>query len=195
MADPVPPVEPQPKDPGPARGPDPRPAGGGNLAALAATVTAIVAIVIALWDNVQTREHNRLSVLPYIDITRFQHDSAGVSRGDIVYSNEGVGPAILRGVEIRLSNSAGADTTVTSWSEIVPLMRQRGVLVTGYVDVDSGAALGVQRGGNLLSVRADGEQGGRMVQDLFDDIAVRLRYASVYGEASTARIGRWAEED
>lgn len=188
------PSEPQPPEPGPARDPAPRPAAGGNLAAIAATVTAVVAIVIALWDNVQTREHNRLSVLPYVDITRFQQDSSGVARGDLVYSNEGVGPAMMRGAEIRLKLAEDRDTTVTRWSDLVPLMRERGVLVTGYVDVDSGAAVGVQRGGNLLSVRASGEGGGQVVQDLFDDLAVRLRYASVYGVPAEAVLGEWPGE-
>jgi len=163
----------------------------GTVAAAAATLTAIVAVVIAIWDNVQTRRHNRLSVLPYVVIERVQQDSFGVGRGLITASNEGVGPAILGSLEIRLSLPGGRDTTLNSWAEAAPLIQQEGVQVRGYAEIDSGQALGVQRSDVLLRVQSEPPNAVARIQALFDRLHVRLRYSSVYGDASEAVLGRW----
>ena len=158
------------------------------IAAGAATFTAIVAVVIALWDNVQTRKHNRLTVQPYIVIQRVQHDSSGIGRGEIMLSNEGVGPAILRGLEIRLQLEDGRDTVMTSWGTAAPLIQRRGLLIRGWMEIDSGSALGVQRNGLLLRVQSEGDSASTRIQNLFDALQVRLRYGSVYGDPAEASL-------
>jgi hypothetical protein len=168
----------------------------GAIAAAAATVTAIMAIVIAIWDNVQSREHNRLSVMPYVVIERIQHDSSGVARGEITVSNEGVGPAILRGLQIRvpLGGANGTrDTTATRWGSVASIIQRRGLQIQGWADVDSGSALGIQRGGVLLRVEAEGEGAASRIQEFFDHLRLRLRYASVYGDPAEAELGEWEQ--
>lgn len=162
-----------------------------TITASAATLTAVVAVVIALWDNVQTRRHNRLSVLPYVVLQRVQHGSPGVARGEVTISNEGVGPAILRSLEIRLPAGSGRDTVVTAWGPAAPLIRRQGLEIRGWMDVDSGIALGVQRTSTLLRVEAEGDSGAIRVQALLDSVGVRLRYASIYGDRSEATLGDW----
>jgi len=164
------------------------------VAAAAATATAVIAVTIALWDNVQTRRHNRLSVLPYVVIQRTQQDSSGVVRGEISMSNEGVGPAILRSLEIRLPAASGGDTSFTTWGDAAALVRESGVQIRGWMDVDSGSALGVQRDGMLLRVVADGGDANRRIQALLDGLGLRLRYASVYGDPGESLLGSWPQE-
>ena len=183
-------------DPRESRGPEPEGRRGtsslaSTIAAAAATITAVVAVVIAVWDNVQTRQHNRLSVLPYVVLQREQRDSAGVNRGALTFSNEGVGPAILQGLEIRLPAESGRDTVVTTWGAAAPLIQRQGVQILGWMDVIAGSALGVQRNGMLLRVEAEGDSANPRMQAFLDRIRLRLRYASIYGEEKTATLGEW----
>lgn len=190
------------QNPGPAGAPPvspgPEPAGprgagtlGSTIAASAATITALVAVAIAVWDNVQTREHNRLSVMPYVVLQRSQRDSAGVNRGELTMSNEGVGPAILKGLEIRVPTERGRDTVLTTWGSAAPLIRRQGLDVLGWADVVSESALGVQRGSVLLRLEAEGDSANPRMQAFLDHLRLRLRYASIYGEEKTATLGDW----
>jgi hypothetical protein len=162
-----------------------------TITASAATVTAVVAVLIALWDNVQTRSHNRLSVMPYVVLERTQHDSAGVARGTIEMSNEGVGPAILQRMEIRLADPTGRDTALETWSGAVPILGRYGLRVRGWMEIDSGSALGVQRSAALLRVEAEGDSGRARLQTFLDRARIRLHYNSIYGERQTATFGEW----
>ena len=164
---------------------------GSTIAAAAATFTAVVAVVIAVWDNVQTREHNRLSVLPYVVLQREQRDSGSVHRGQLTMSNEGVGPAILQVLEIRLPTESGRDTVFTTWGSAAPLIRRQGLQILGWMDIVRGSALGVQREGVLLRVEAQGDSANPRVQAFLDRLRLRLRYTSIYGEEKTATLGDW----
>lgn len=164
---------------------------GSTITASAATLTALVAVAIAVWDNVQTRKHNRLSVLPYVVIQRVQRDSAGINRGELTMSNEGVGPAILQELEIRLPLEGGRDTVLTAWGSAAPLIQRQGLQILGWQDIVGGSALGVQRGGVLLRLQAEGDSANPRMQALLDRLRLRLRYASIYGEEKTATLGDW----
>lgn len=165
----------------------------GTVAAAAATVTAIAAVAIAYWDNVQTRRHNRLTVLPYVVIERIQQDSSGYNRGSVTVSNEGVGPAILHGLEIGMRTAAGRDTAVRYWGEAARIIADHGLEIRGWMDVDSGRALGVQRSVALLHFEAAGDSANPRVQRFLDGLRIRLRYSSVYGEQKEATLGEWPE--
>ncbi|HEX5726542.1 MAG TPA: hypothetical protein VFX98_13795 [Longimicrobiaceae bacterium] len=186
---------PEPVDEQPLAPRESRPRGGGNLGstvtAAAATFTAVVALAIALWDNVQTRKHNRLSVLPYVVLQRSHYDSSGLIRGELAMSNEGVGPAILQGLEIGLPTEAGRDTVFTTWGDASPLIRRYGAEIRGWAEVDSGVALGVQRNSMLLRLQAEGDSGAIRINRLLDALRLRLRYASIYGQHAEATIGDW----
>ncbi|HEU0014577.1 MAG TPA: hypothetical protein VFQ45_12880 [Longimicrobium sp.] len=164
---------------------------GSTIAASAATFTAVVAVVIAVWDNVQTREHNRLSVLPYVVIQRTQQQEGEGGTATITMSNEGVGPAILQSVEIRVPTATGRDTVVSEWGAAAPYIQRMGLGIRGWMDVDSGIALGVQRSGVLLRAAAEGDSAMIRVQQLLDGLALRLRYASIYGQRHEATLGDW----
>ena len=166
----------------------------GSLAAVAATFTALVAVVVAIWDNVETRKHNRLSVLPYIVLDHVRNDSGLVTRGTVQMSNAGVGPALLHGLEITFRTEAGTDTIAAVWGAVAPLISIQGVQIRGWAEVDSGTALGVQQMQTLLRIQARGEDAGERVQRVLDGLRLRLRYASVYGDVAETTLGSFDTE-
>src|SRR5687767_3333578 len=106
-----------------------RSATASTIAAASATVAAMAAVVIAMWDNVQSRQHNRLSVLPYVDITLTRTDYAD---GALTIENQGTGPAIIQGMTIRVATPHGRDTAFAEWGPAAPLLRASGASLNGW---------------------------------------------------------------
>lgn len=165
-----------------------RAATASTVAAVAATVAALAAVVIAFWDNVQSRQHNRLSVLPYVDVTL---DRRGYGDGTLLVENEGTGPAIIQGMTIRMKTPAGRDTTFATWAPAARLLQQGGVRLMGWADLDSTSAVGVQKQMTMLRFQApDSAVGGvDLFQRFVESFRVEVRYASVYGER---RVAEWS---
>jgi hypothetical protein len=63
-----------------------------------ATVTAIAAIVLGVWDSAQNRKHNKLSVSPYVVCDYSVAATPTETTFVVTLSNEGIGPAIFRSV-------------------------------------------------------------------------------------------------
>ena len=72
----------------------------GTLLSLAAVVISIAAASISFWQLDLMREHNRLSVRPYLMIT--PHLTA--QKSGLYLSNEGIGPGIITAFSIRVGD-------------------------------------------------------------------------------------------
>lgn len=72
-----------------------------SYTAVATGVVALAALVVAVWQGFLTRKHNRLSVKPLL---RFDCYAA---RGpiEIVLTNKGTGPAILKSLTIQVGST------------------------------------------------------------------------------------------
>jgi hypothetical protein len=64
----------------------------------ATTVIALAALVISFWTGYETRRHNRLSVKPILGI---KGKTAPGPEYGLILSNDGAGPALVTGWEIR----------------------------------------------------------------------------------------------
>jgi hypothetical protein len=163
---------------------DRRSATASTIAAVSATVAAVAAVVIAMWDNVQSRQHNRLSVLPYVDIVLTRNDYAD---GELTIENQGTGPAIIQGMTIRVARPGGRDTAFSEWGPAAPLLRASGAQLNGWSDLDSTAAIGVQQQKPLLRFQVSDTTGGvDHFSRFIATFSVEVRYASVYGQRRTA---------
>ena len=60
---------------------------------------AFVALFVAIWQGVETRKHNHLSVIPHLDITIVSKEPES-GKGGVRIINDGVGPAIIRSVKM-----------------------------------------------------------------------------------------------
>ena|SRR5687767_15044830 len=150
-----------------------------TVAAVAATITAVVAVLIAFLDNHQMRQHNRLSVLPHVRVYLYRD---GLTNGEVRLSNEGIGPAIVRGVTIRWTRPGGPDTVFHSWREAAESLRAGGVRLNGWSDLDSASAIGVQREMRLLGFETDSVgPGGDPFPAFVERLRVQVRYTSIYG--------------
>jgi hypothetical protein len=140
-----------------------------TITAIAATITAVAALVVTVWDNVQTREYNRLSVVPKLTLVV---QRTGAENAVINLRNDGVGPAIMRKIEIRLVSPEGVKTSYASFANAHAALEDHGVQVTGYWDFDGG----------LESASSD------PVQSLINGLSARISYESIYGDPQEALL-------
>jgi hypothetical protein len=70
--------------------------------ALSSAVVAICALGVSIWQGYVARLHCRLSVTPHIDVV---FDVSGPHGNDITLKNGGLGPAIVRSVEVTLGGT------------------------------------------------------------------------------------------
>lgn len=167
-----------------------------TLAAVAATVTAVAALVVAVWDNVQSRDYNRISVRPYLVVEAQRETDSTRDRGEYVVSNQGVGPAVIRDVRLGFEGAGEGAETAEDWAELADEIRALGYNITGWTDLAAGRPVGVDHTIPLFSfyierAGGDAEGGGaplglgRDVQDLIDALRIEIDYASIYGDEFT----------
>jgi hypothetical protein len=161
-----------------------------TVTAIAATVTAVAAVAVAVWDNVQSRAYNRLSIRPLLVLDAQRSTTDSTDTGEFTISNQGVGPAVVRDVRIRYAPiDGGADTLgFENWAELAARLRPLGYVVTGWTDLAADRPIGTDHSISLFRFQvarpADSEQEADMhdVQKVFDAIVLDVAYESVYGE-------------
>lgn len=84
-----------------------------TILSLAGVFTGAVALYAALNESRAVRDQTAASVWPYIQIIVNDTDDGSNARFALSFENVGVGPALMRGVELRL-----AGEPVRSWDEV-----------------------------------------------------------------------------
>lgn len=74
-----------------------------RVLSIAATVTAVIALCVAVWDGSETRRHNRLSVAPRVDFFTMQSLSMERPENYLSLHNRGLGPAVLKSLVITVN--------------------------------------------------------------------------------------------
>lgn len=151
-----------------------------DITAIAATVAALAAVGVSIWDNVQQRRFYRVSVMPQLD---YAPRKVGAVEGEVRLTNKGTGPAEIRAVRIGFCGNE-QPRSFASWNEARSAIRELGLIVTGYHDLRQDELVGT--GASIAWLRVESRDSiatGDPVQALIDALAFRIEYASIYGEA------------
>jgi len=148
-----------------------------KIMAISATVTAVIALVVAVLQVRSEREFQKLSVEPYLEI-----GSTGNADSDF-YSfllfNNGLGPAVIGSTEIRINGS-----NASNWAEAVPMVLGPGVeLDFTYSDVDPNRRIRAEQIIELFKI-APYDETARQLQHrmVSGNIEYRVCYCSIYGD-------------
>lgn len=187
-----------------------------TVTAAAAVVTAVVALGVGVWDNIQTREHNRLSVVPYlvftVELQGVDGDEPGdaeapaggdedaegpVRRGRLTLRNEGVGPAVIDSIRVEVDRTGGGTASFSSLNDAEPALAtlDEGVRIDATTHVSPGVVLAAGRELPLMSFHLEGGAGeAAQALDFLERFRMVVRYRSVYGEARTDTLDTFRRE-
>lgn len=131
-------------------------------------IIAISAVVVSVWQVRLAQTHNMLSVRPYMDFFSGWNTE---TEWEVTLSNEGVGPAILKGMEFTYQGK-----TYQNWDGVLDAanLDQYRINSTTFTK-DSPFAVGK----TMLFLKLD-----RTEKDLRNrlGIDIKIKYESIYGE-------------
>jgi hypothetical protein len=153
-----------------------------SVTAVCSVVIASCALFVTVWQINETREHNRLSVLPSLNIYHTGETDGG-DRGWVV-ENTGLGPAII-GNSVILVDGKPVEGGIswTAWREVAKRLSisKEHVTLSGldYKEV-------VQHGSEfpLIAIKnhIDKQKAGYALYALYEKVRVEICYCSFYGE-------------
>ncbi|MBL4666387.1 MAG: hypothetical protein JKY04_03335 [Sneathiella sp.] len=145
-----------------------------------AIIISMVAITVSIWQGVETRDHNKLSLAPYLQATP---TLGGDKRDGIYLSNDGTGTAFIKNATISVKNHK-YDLTSNNWYKIYDdLNLTKGCFSESWLPIDS--TLKAAEEISLISItRADKPECYLQVLKLVTAEGLRLsiEYTSVYKE-------------
>ena len=154
--------------------------------AIAATVIALIALGVSLWQGHLSKQHNRLSVTPHLRIDWYIEDGAPLR---ICLRNAGIGPATLREIAIRADG--------TTFTNAEPLCVENAMAALGIDALnervytpDPGEFMAVNEEYRLIEFvhpPPDPALADRAIAALRR--AITVRYTSVYGEEQAPVVG------
>jgi hypothetical protein len=154
-----------------------------TVIATSAVVIALISLVVAVWEGVQTRRHNKLSLLPCMRIDRLLLSSPG-SPPMICLLSTGVGPAIIRKFSVTVD---GKDVVGDDPRPAVNALKQLGIdhACAAYTP-EPGDTFAPGEVKNLIEVLDfPGDFGLRCeLRRTLKRLEFNIEFASVYGEVT-----------
>ena len=150
---------------------------------IVATVIALLSVVIAVWEGVETRRHHRLSVKPILlfsktfNITQNSEGVANKTTMTLELVNRGLGPAIIKTVSL---TSPDGSKSFLNWKKALDFANYEGVVASSS-DLSEGSVLDSGEKIILLSVDWLPHDG--------NDVQFVIHYESIYEEQFEAEAG------
>lgn len=181
-----------------------------TITAAAAVIAALVALAVGVWDNIQTRQHNRLSVMPRLVFTvEVDRTDAVVTEGEdtipgwdtvrVALRNEGVGPAIVDSLLVRVAGPVGDTSVYRSLQTAQPELERlhEGVRGLGTTHVSPGVVLAADREIPIMSFRtpAEGGDASGTFREFLDRFRVLVHYRSIYGDPRSDTLDTFRPEE
>jgi hypothetical protein len=145
-----------------------------RVTSLCAIVAAIAAVMVAAYEARINREYQRISVWP-----RLQQSNSFVPSEPYLrtVSNVGVGPALLRSVQVSVDG-----VLCRTWAEVIQAMIGRPVSGHIYSSLNAGAVLLPDKPVNALQL-APGEDARKFWKEAQGKrLSIRICYSSLYDE-------------
>ena len=152
--------------------------------AVAAVVIALLAFAVSVHQGIETRRHNRLSVLPAFDFSREEHKESELV--GVFFENRGIGPGIIFEFNALVD---GTSFPIQSAEEWVVVLEKPDINESWIIWRSFGIGLMVKPGERLFLLAAenkklDANDRPRLLRAL-DRLQFQVEYKSMYGEQFT----------
>ncbi|GAB3329446.1 hypothetical protein GCM10027299_32810 [Larkinella ripae] len=148
-----------------------------TILALAATVTSVCALIVAVYQTKLSREQQLNSVWPYLITYRYMDES---QRSNLMVANYGIGPAIIDSVRVVYENKAySLPTQVIS---TLSKKLDRGEFGIGWSHTELRRGLVIPQGQVLTWVMVNDSSDNVLFSKELPKIKSYIYYHSIYGE-------------
>ncbi len=146
------------------------------IISISAIIIAIASIFISVWQGLETRKHNRLSVRPNLEI-HFTASNEGFGYSLI---NTGLGPAMITKRNIIIEGIKGQDLRINEIPELLDIND----LTFSYGPTDQGASIlaGEKRDLILFKLNSEETRFRNLLNEVPEKLIFRIEYRSMYGE-------------
>lgn len=156
-----------------------------RITSFAAIIVAVAAIAVSLWQGIDNRRHNRLSVKPKLQIV-FRADPQGDA--EIILRNDGLGPASIRNFEVKLDNKLLDKVSLSAIFELVRIMELDSVPFT-FDPIVNTTTIRAGDQANILVFKYDESIDMpsivRILREHVNRLDLYIEYESMYGEKFT----------
>ena len=160
-----------------------------NSISISVAIIAIAALSVAVWEGLENRRHNRLSVYPRLEIYQKSYVDDPRKGVGIWLRNAGIGPAIVSSFTVFVDGKEMAqDHQLGGWqaAEVIGLAHPS----THFLHIVKGGALPIGYDKPLFwYAKDDSARATDFVRKILR-IEVAIEYTSMYGEKFVARLER-----
>ncbi len=158
-----------------------------KIIAVSAIVVAIASMVISVWQGIENRHHNRLTVTPKLGISFSMTDK----KVGIVITNNGLGPAIMTKRTLKYKGKEIDDYQQEDIINVVKYLKMSGNLNFAILNNDEILSAGTEY--PLLMLGIEGMPTLEMMEEIDSLVGFRLEYKSMYGEEFVVESGNYNE--
>lgn len=153
-----------------------------NYSEIATISIAIFALIVSVWEGIETRQFYRLSVKPHLDIVR---SYSGIGEKGLSIENNGLGPAIIKKINIKNSSTIFDLTNVKDINNLLKSLNLDSAKITALRD---GYLLKKETKEDIITIKTDDyrrKQDTLILKRFWNFIRnceVFLCYESIYGD-------------
>lgn len=151
-----------------------------TVISVSAIIIALVSIIVAIWQGVETRKHNRLSVQPRLDLAYSLDYDNGLAKFTI--KNNGLGPAIFDNASASIN---GDNYNLNDPSIFFAFLKRLGIdsIPVTFDNIEFGSTLMPNELLNIFMVEIKSLDEQEIdARKLLNNVKIKIRYKSLYDE-------------
>ncbi|MBN1969777.1 MAG: hypothetical protein JXR48_13480 [Candidatus Delongbacteria bacterium] len=160
-----------------------------RIISYSAIVIALASIIISIWQGIETRNHNRLSVTPRLNIT--YHAKSNEIKFKV--KNNGLGPALIRDCTISFDGKKYKSYGPNELYKFLEYLEIEGILNFSIIGESSLIPAGEEE--NLLIFYSDSLSEEMLLHTLPNSLGFKIEYSSMYDEHFTSTNDVYDELD
>ena len=151
-----------------------------RIISFSAIIIAIVSIIVAIWQGIEFRNYNRLSVKPLLDISySLNYDKNLV---EFTVKNYGMGPAIIGEATAKVDSS---EYIINDTNQLFQFLNKLGIdkVPVTFNNLELGGIILPNEHFNIFVVEIHSlEKLGINTNTLINNVNIKIKYKSLYNE-------------
>ena len=146
---------------------------------ISASMVAIIALIVSVWQGYETRRHNRLSVKPFLTFTKnfnpSNTDDPNVPSYQLTIKNSGTGPAIIKSFTLSYQNKViEKSTDFNLWQSVLNQAAEKDLKIYQAASYDSGDVIEIGLSKSIIKINYS--------EPSLRKVKLRIVYQSIYEE-------------